>query len=289
MKLLKCEQRLLDILGYQAINIPDSSQCFIIDDKNKKVGTIVKEKVNNSPRERYITTINSDDIVYESTKEKDNDYHYRLKVRNKYNNMDILELSLDNDPFLKLDSNDLGYAILSIIDNEEFLLYSQGIEKVKKIGLENKGIPDYSINVVNEKILVELNNNLDFPKKCEYQLAVTPIQLDNSRLETVIMEEVLHESNNIITNQKCIRTKDRELSKETSTIYGQTLENAIVKSSPVINTFLAFKRKINDCYPVLQKDLVEEISEEITTKEFKQLINALNKPTGKTYTMNKVN
>ena len=31
MKLIKSEQKLLDILGYQAINLPDSNQWLIVD------------------------------------------------------------------------------------------------------------------------------------------------------------------------------------------------------------------------------------------------------------------
>ena len=96
MKLIKSEQKLLDILGYQAINLSDSNQWLIVDNENTKVGTIVKEKLNNSDQERYITRIISENVVYQSSKDEDNNYYYKLEVRNIRGNMDTFELSLNN-------------------------------------------------------------------------------------------------------------------------------------------------------------------------------------------------
>lgn len=282
MKLIKSEQKLLDILGYQAINLPDSNQWLIVDNENTKVGTIVKEKLNNSDQERYITRIISENVVYQSSKDEDNNYYYKLEVRNIRGNMDTFELSLNKNPFLTVDSNDFGYTIFSIVDKEQFLLDNTSIEnkmpeKGKKLDL-----------ILNEKILVELNNNSEVPKKFEYQFAATPIS-SLGNYETIIVEEFSHEENGVIINQQIGRINDMVITNNTFYSPNQIFEESIKKSHLSTGTFQAFRDKLNECYPSFQKDLVEEIAQKITTKEFKLFTDAPTKNTDKKYVMSKLN
>src|SRR5699024_6473514 len=68
--------------------------------------------------------------------------------------------------------------------------------------------------ILNEKILVELNNNSEVPKKFEYQFAATPISSLGNH-ETIIVEEFSHEENGVIINQQIGRINDMVITNNT--------------------------------------------------------------------------
>lgn len=119
MDAMEHELKFLNMLGYKMGAIPDcdNSRWDIIDENDKKVGTIKKQKMNKKPDKEgnivfgYNMKIDSDKITYADIRRVDNNYGtfcYNFEIKRE-NSTDHVEMSCGQCPGVTIWSNEYGY------------------------------------------------------------------------------------------------------------------------------------------------------------------------------------
>ena len=126
------ELKLLNILGYRIELIPNETKWNVIDENNKKVGTIQKKKLHSEGSKGpavfgYVTNIDSDIISYNNIRRLDIDYNsfsYSFDIKN---NNDHVDMNCGEYPSVAIWSKEHGYMNFHVFQNEIFANFKSKI------------------------------------------------------------------------------------------------------------------------------------------------------------------
>lgn len=131
MESLESEIKFLELFGL-TLEGPDNSNRYKVFDENKKeVGFIQKKKLYNKNEKKgldatygYITKIETDSIIYENTRkiiDEENGFYYEFEVKREDGEKDSVNLSLRENAFLNIWSNEYGFIDFKLNYNSFYL------------------------------------------------------------------------------------------------------------------------------------------------------------------------
>lgn len=141
---IKHEKKLVELLGYNLIGPDNSNRWLVVDENNNQVGFIQYKKLFNKNDKKgypatfgYCIKIDSSKISYKSTRKinnlknrftRDNQFSYAFDIKRENDDLDHVEISMDEFPYLNVWSKKYGSIDLKLDSNGLFLKFKSKTE-----------------------------------------------------------------------------------------------------------------------------------------------------------------
>lgn len=266
------EQKFLELLDYKVSRVPNSNRYLIFDKFNKYVGFIQRKKIYKKNKKKgldeifgYQTYIDSDDIIYNSTRriDSDNDYNYLFTVKGQQGNFSV-NINIGKNPSLDIFGSKYEHFIFSIENQKFYFTFNSSSGKF----------------YFNETVIVELASSDDLNSNYSYTLNFSKKEdalINWKNFNTMMLEanEIpkiylwddrnLEIKQSLFEDNKCI--SDDEVSTSGS------IEEVIEKHNIAILSFSHFRYLVNKILP-FKDEVITSIIEQrgLDEKEFKLFI-----------------
>ena len=242
MKDIKYELKLINLFGLKIINCNNSNYYIIVDENNKQVGNIKKER-HDENEIYYHTKLETNNIIYNKKRNFNNtydniDFCYEFDIKNEDKTIDHVQLAIGRAPYITIWRENYIIVDFSINYERLFLRYSSKTD-------------NYNIE---ETTIVEINseNENEIHKGKEYNYALSYSNNENKK-ETKTFDLII--KNNCYTNNSNkLKIIAQTLENDTiitssETIVDGTISSAIATHQMGIDSFKHFRYLINKIFP----------------------------------------
>lgn len=259
---IKSEMKLIAMLGYNLIGPDKSNRWLIIDENNNQVGFIQYKKLFNKNDKKgypatfgYCTKIDSSKVSYKSTRKINNlknrytcdtSFSYELDIKRENGDLDHVEISMDELPYLNVWSKKYGFI--------DFKVDSEGLFLNFKSKTENFNVEELVVFKSN------VENKPGYKNEYTYQIRYCDkgLELSDDNLKGTTIREISGTNNQYYQEPNRLNLKARSWingklrTNRESEVTG-TVQEMVQKHHMGIDAFNYFRFLINQILPFKQE------------------------------------